>query len=442
MNGKIDSPDTGTATPAIHRGAEPVIIEHVRLLDPHAQIDVVADVSVERGAAQVLEPGAEAAGVRRIDGEDLWLMPGVVDLCARLQERGQTDQSSFTRETSAALARGITVLCLPSDTRPCIDDPSMVTRVQDISAAAGGAQVLPLGALTQGLEGSALAEMDALKRAGCVGVSNAGRPLADARTARRALEYAAGLGLTVHVQPQDASLAAGGCAHDGAVACRLGLPPIPVAAETVALAQWLALVEDTGARVHFGRLSSAQGVRLVAAAKARRLPVTADVAAHQLFLCDEDIEGFDAQCHVIPPLRDRADRTALRAALAEGTLDALCSDHQPREPDAKTNPFPMTQPGISALDTLLALGLRLVAEGVLTPLQLAQRLSAAPAAVLGGSRRSDAAAGWILIDPAASWRLTPDSMLSEAHNTPFLDQPFRGLTRRVFLPPADHKCAG
>lgn len=421
--------------PIVDRDAPPTVVEHVRFLDPGRKTDAVADVLVERGAARILAPGTVRADAPRVDGRDLWLMPGVADLCARLGGRGQTDRARFTSETPAALARGITVFCLPPDTQPPIDDPAMVARIHKISTTVGGARVLMLGALTQGLEGSALAEMSALQQAGCVGVTNAGRPLADARTARRALEYAAGLGLTVHIQPQDASLAAGGCAHDGAVACRLGLPPIPVAAETAALGQWLALVEDTGARVHFGRLSSARGARLVAAAKARGLPVTADAAAHQLFLCDEDMEGFDARCHVIPPLRDRSDRAALRVALADGTLDALCSDHQPRDADAKTNPFPMTNPGISGFDTLLALGLRLVAEDVLTPLQLAERLGTAPAAILAGPGRVETT-GWVLVDPVARWRLTRDNMLSAAHNTPFLDQSFLGLVRRVF-PPAE-----
>ncbi|TAM09234.1 MAG: dihydroorotase [Nevskiaceae bacterium] len=408
----------------------PTVVRGVRLLDPATATDRVTDVIVRDGRATPTDSDT-ATGLPAVDGHGCWLMPGIVDLAARLREPGATHKATMASELPAALRAGITTVCLPPDTDPVIDNPAIVARISMIAAAAHGARVAILGAVTQHLAGETLAEMSALKTAGCVGVSNAGRPLASARTARRALEYASGLGLTLHVQPLEPSLAQGGCAHDGAVALRLGLPPIPVAAETVALGQWIALAEETGAHIHFCRLSSARGVQLVRDAKARGLAITADVAAHQLFLTEEDVLGFDASCHVVPPLRSAADRDALRAGVVDSTLDALCSDHQPHEPDAKVNPFALTEPGMSTLETLLPLGLQLCDETPLAPLDLVRRLSTAPQAILGLSRPTQGC-DWILVDPAASWRLDTTTLASRGHNTPFLGRLFKSRVLRIF----------
>jgi dihydroorotase len=311
-----------------------------------------------------------------------------------------------------------------------IDTPSVVDRIQTRVARAGaGLDVRVLGALTQNLAGEALPDMAALAAAGAVGVSNAFAPLANLLIARRALEYAQGVGLTVHVTPQDAALAGGGCAHEGAVATRLGLPGIPAAAETVAIAQWLALVEETGARVHFGRLSTARGAQMIAQAQDAGLPVTADVAMHQLFLTDEALAGFDPACHVVPPLRTARDRDALRAAVRKGTIGAICSDHQPHEADAKINPLPLTEPGISALETLLPLGLRLVREKLLSPLAMVARLALGPARILGlpaGRLAAGAPAHMTLVDPRARWTLRAAELRSAGHHTPFDGAAFGG----------------
>ncbi|MGH8444266.1 MAG: dihydroorotase, partial [Solimonas sp.] len=246
--------------------------------------------------------------------------------------------------------------------------------------------------------------------------------------------YAQGLGVTVHVFAQNAALAAGGCAHEGAVATRLGLAAIPAAAEVSGVRFWISLVEDTGARVHFCRLSTARGAELVGLARQRGLPVTADVAAHQLFLTDADIDGFNAQCHVMPPLRSASDRDALRQAVADGVIGAICSDHQPHEADAKINPFPMTEPGISALETLLPLTLELVHEGRLTPLAAAERLSLGPARIAGlaaGRLEAGEPADLVLVDPGSAWTLRADQMLSAGHNTPFDGRALRGRAVRT-----------
>lgn len=427
-----DAPVAPTPRPSRLPPHGGTLIRNVRRLDPSSGSDSIGDVAFRDGVI-VDAAGGDFAEV--IDGSGHWLLPGVVDLCARTREPGATQKGTMRSETHAALAAGITAICLPPDTRPVIDSTAMVNRVNRIAKAAAGTYVHMLGALTKGLDGEALAEISALKAAGCVGVSNGLTPMASALVARRALEYAASLGMTVHVVPLDAALANNGCAHEGAVATRLGLAPIPVAAEAVAMRQWISLVEDTGARVHFGRLSSARGVELLASAKRRGLPVTADVAAHQLFLSEHDLEGFNAMAHVLPPLRARADRDALRAAVGSGLIDAICSDHQPHEVDAKTNPLPLTEPGISAVDTLLPLSLRLVHDGLLSPLALAERLSAAPSRILGlpaASLAPGAKADLCLVDPTNDWRLTPAAINSVGRNTPFIGERFEGRAVRVW----------
>lgn len=411
-----------------------ILIQNVRVLCPASGTDKVTTLRLE--ASQITHIGSAPEADETMDAQGLWLMPGIIDLAARLREPGATAKATIASEAKAALAAGITTLVMPPDTKPVADTPAAVDRIHAKAAQAGGAAVRVLGALTVGLQGEALGELSALKAAGVVGVTNGLAPLANLLVTRRALEYANGLGLTVHVVALDAALANGGCAHEGAMATKLGLAPIPVAAEVAAVRQWISLVEDTGAAVHFGRLSSARGAELVESAQARGLPVTADVAAHQLFLTDASLEGFDAMAHVIPPLRSADDRDALRGALAKGVIGAICSDHQPHEPDAKVNPFPLTEPGISGLETLLPLALRLVEDGVLSPLQCAARLSTGPAAVLGMAMPRIAVGASLaltLVDPALRWTLDPHTMLSRGRNTPFAGQTFIGRAVRSFV---------
>ncbi|WP_434223264.1 dihydroorotase [Sinimarinibacterium thermocellulolyticum] len=419
--------------------AEPTgatLIRGARVLDPASATDRKLDVLIENEhIAAVGEALAAPARASIIDAHGLWLMPGLVDLCARLREPGATHKASFASEMPAAFAGGITQVLIPPDTQPALDTPAMLIRVQRLARQAGTLDVRMLGALTRELSGAALAELSALKSAGAVGVSNAAAPINDSRIARRALEYAKGLELPVHVFAQDAGLAGNGCAHEGPVATRLGLSAVPVAAEVAALRFWISLVEDTGARVHFCRLSTARGAELIEAALGRGLPVSADVAAHQLHLCDTDVDGFNAQCHVQPPLRTRDDRDALRAAVASGVIGAICSDHQPHEADAKINPFPLTEPGISALETLLPLTLQLVHDGLLSPLQAAERLSRGPAAIAGldsGRIASGALADLVLVDAEARWTLRPERMLSAGRNTPFAGRTLRGRVRATW----------
>lgn len=412
-----------------------LLIANARVLDPASGFDGTGFVGVRDGRIDHLgKTRPKGKYAKTLEAKGQWIMPGLVDLAARFREPGQTAKATIASEIRAAQAGGITTAVLPPDTRPIIDTPAVVDRIQAKARAAGGLDLRVIGALTQGLGGEALAEMSALRQAGCVGVGNAHYGLRDSLMGRRALEYAQGLGLTVHVFAQNPALANGGCAHEGPVATRLGLPPIPVAAEVSAIRFWISLVEDTGARVHFGRLSTARGAEMIEAAQKRRLPVTADVAVHQLFLTDVDVDGFNAMTHVIPPLRSAEDRDGLRKAVARGVIGTICSDHQPHEADAKINPFPLTEPGISGLETLLPLGLQLVHEKLLTPLQLAARLALGPAGVLGlaaGSLAAGSAADLVLVDPEAAWTLDAGKLVSAGRNTPFHGRRFRGRVSRT-----------
>lgn len=416
-------------------------IRNGRLIDPASGTDAEADLHLADG--RILAVGAAPAGFqpdRTLDARGLILCPGLVDLAARLREPGHEQKATIASETRAAAAAGVTTLCCPPDTAPVIDTPAVARLVSQIAERHGYARVLPAGAITQGLEGRQITEMAALKAAGCPVLSQAERPIRNTQVLRRALEYAATFGLTLFLQPQDADLAEGGCAHEGRVATRLGLPGIPEAAETVAVARALALAEQTGARIHFRGLSTARGAEMLAEARSRGIQATADVAVHQLFLTEDDLDGFDPQCHVIPPLRTLRDREALRSAVAAGTIEALCSDHQPHDADAKEAPFPETAPGISALETLLPLTLCLVAEGVLDLPTAIARLTTGPAEILGhppgrdlGCIRPGRPADVCVFDPDETWVPSRETLLSHGVSSPFLGVALRGRVRWTLL---------
>lgn len=413
-----------------------IAIRGGRLIDPAHGVDALLDVFIAEGRIVGLgRPPAGFTAAREIDARDRMVCPGLIDLCARLREPGQEHKATIASETRAAAAAGITTLVCPPDTDPVIDEPAVVEFIRRRVKAAGHSRVLTLGALTHRLRGERLAEMAALKDAGCVGVSDGGRPLVNTLVLRRALEYAATFDLTVFLTPLDPWLGHG-IAHDGQVATRMGLSSIPVAAETGALARDLELVRDLGVRVHFGRLSSARAVELVARAQAEGLPVTADVAVHHLHLSEIDLAGFDSQCHVRPPLRGVRDKDTLRAGLASGVLGAICSDHQPHEPDAKQAPFGDTEPGISGLDTLLALSLRLVQDGAFPLTAVIERLTWGPARILGldsGHLGVGARADVCVFDPGAHWLATADTLRSRGQNSPFIGWELHGRVTHTLL---------
>ncbi len=371
-----------------------------------------------------------------IDATGLIICPGLVDLCARLREPGLEYKADIKTETIAAASAGITSLCCPPDTDPVIDEPAVVELIHHKAADAAHANVVTLGALTAGLNGELLSEMSALQAAGCVGVSNSRNPVVNTLVLRRAYSYAANCGLTVFIEPDEHWLSMGGCAHDGPVASRLGLQGIPVSAETVAITRALELIAETGVKAHFGRLSSAQSVEIISRAKDSGLDITADVSAHQLFLNEMDINSFNSMCHVLPPLRSQRDMEALRTAVKDGVIDAICSDHQPHDTDAKQAPFASTEPGISSLETLLPLTLRLVHEQVVPTYTAHSLLTSQPAAILGlntGVIAENKPADICLYAADEDWQLDSTNMLSRGKNTPFEGWNFQGKVHYTII---------
>ena len=412
-------------------------ISNGRIIDPANQLDEVQSLFIADGKIVAIGTAPAAFNADSIiDASGQIVCPGLVDLRAHLREPGEEHKGTIASETRAAARGGITTLCCPPNTHPVIDTPAVAELVQRHADAAGFARVFPLGALTQGLAGSAITEMHALKTAGCVGVSNAMQPLGSTLILRRAMEYAATHSLTVFIHAEEAALANNGCVHEGAVGSRLGLPGIPIAAETVAVAATLALVEETGARVHFPMLSSERALQKIARAKYDGQPVSCDVSAHHLHLTEIDLLGFNSQCHVRPPLRTQRDMEGLRKGIANGTVAAICSDHQPHEADAKLAPFGATEAGISALETLLPLALRVVDDGVLPMTQMIASLTDQPATILGveaGTLSPGRQADICIFDPERYWTLDSNSMLSRGHNTPFLNWEMKGEVTRTLL---------
>ncbi len=414
-----------------------IVIRGGRIIDPANQLDAVCDLYISDGRiAAIGEAPASFAAEQQIDAHGKWVLPGLVDLQARLREPGQKHKGTIASETAAAAAGGVTTLCCPPDTNPIIDNPAVAAQIAHRVEASGKTRVLPIGALTQGLGGEQLASMQALHTAGCQVMGNARRPITSTLVQRRALEYAATLGLTVFINAEDPWLGGNGCMHEGEVSTRLGLAGIPECTETIAISRDLILIEQTGVRAHFGQLSSARAIALIAEAQAKGLDITADVSAHQLYLTELDIGDFNSLCHVRPPLRSQRDRDGLRQALADGVIRAVCSDHQPHDRDAKLAPFAATEPGISAIETLLPLTLRLVEEGVMSLNDAISRITWQPAQILGieaGRLNPGMLADLCIVDPEAYWEVNEDVLLSTGKNTPFIGWEMKGRVLRTLL---------
>ena len=421
-----------------------ILIRGGRVIDPCTGLDQVTDCAISAGQIVSIGPDAGTALNQPtvIEAKSHWVVPGLVDLSARLREPGFEYKATLESEMQAAIAGGVTALACPPDTDPVLDEPGLVQMLKHRARGLKQAHLFPLGALTVGLQGEILTEMAELSEAGCVGFSQANRALVDTQILLRAMQYAHSFGFKVWLQPQDPYLSRGGVAHSGSTASRMGLTGIPVAAETVALHTILELVRSTKCAVHLCRLSSAAGIALVRSAKKEGLPITADVAIHHTLLCDVDIGYFDSNYRVDPPFRGQRDRDAILAGLADGTIDAICSDHTPVDDDEKLLPFAEAQPGLTGLELLLPLGLKLVDAGHLNALQLIQCLSTAPAKILSASRAvpnhlgklsSGMAADVVIIDPLKTWMPDAKSLRSQGKHTPFSHMELQGRAVAVIV---------
>lgn len=409
---------------------ERILIKDGRIIDPANKIDRIGSVYITDGKiASVTNEPAGFKADRIIDANNQIVCPGFIDLSTRLREPGQGRKATFASETAAAAASGVTTMCLQPDTIPVIDARAVAELIKDQAEKTGYTQILPIAALTQKLEGTELSAMLALKDAGCVAVSNANQPVKNLLVLRRAMEYAASHDLLLIFRPNDVWLANNGCVHEGRLSTRYGLPSIPDAAETIALAQCLELAELTGCRVHFGQISSRRSVIKLHQAKKYGLAVSADVAIHQLHLTEDDMIPFDSAYHVLPPFRSMRDKEALREGLANGTIDSICSDHQPHDIDAKLGAFPETEPGVSSLETLLPLMLKLVDQRAITLEQGIAALTHKPAQILqlnSGALTPGFAADLCIFDPEWEWQVNSESWRSQGINTPFWGVTFKG----------------
>lgn len=407
-----------------------ILIENGHIIDPANRLDAIGSLCIAEGKIlQVMNPPADFTPDQIIDAHGLTVCPGFVDLSVRLREPGHSQKGSINSETKAALSAGVTSLCLPPDTKPCIDSPAVVEYIKDKTEAADYPQVYSIGALTQGLNGSELSSMFALKNAGCIAVSNAQAPLASLLILRRAMEYASSRDLLLLYRANEASLSGNGCAHEGPVASRYGLPGIPVAAESIALAQCLELAQLTGCRIHISQISCKQSVIKIQQAKKYGLNVTADVAIHQLHLTENDMIPFDSNYHVIPPFRSNEDNHYLRDGLANGTIDAICSDHQPHDVDAKLGAFPETEPGIASLESLLPLTLDLAQQHRIELSKVLASLTHKPASVLGlkaGALTPGFTADICIFNPNLEWTVNAQTWNSAGRNTPYWQQTLIG----------------
>ncbi|HUL91895.1 MAG TPA: dihydroorotase [Burkholderiales bacterium] len=408
-----------------------------RLIDPRNRVDAKQDVFIAEGKIAAL--GKAPAGFRAertIDAAGLVVCPGLIDLSARLREPGFEYKATLESEMQAAVAGGVTSLACPPDTDPPLDEPGLVEMLKYRAQNLNLVHVYPLGALTWKLGGERLTEMVVLRDAGCVAFSHADTPISDTQMLWRALQYAATFGIAVWLRPQDGYLERGGVAHDGEVATRLGLQGIPAFAETIALSTILQLVRATNARVHLCRLSTADGVAMVREAKGKGLPITCDAGAHHAHLSEIDLGYFDSHCHVVPPFRSLRDRDALRVGLADGTIDALCSDHAPVDEDAKQIPFAESEPGVTGLELLLPLTLKWAKEMRVALPEALAKVTSMPAAILGvpaGDLAAGRDADLCVFDADAHVKITPDFLKSQGKNTPFIGYELPGRVRWTLI---------
>ena len=420
-----------------------VLIKGGRVIDPASGLDAIADVAVAGGRVVGIQTiPADFRPSQILEASACVVAPGLIDLAARLREPGHEHARMLESEMAAAVAGGVTRLVCPPDTDPVLDEPGLVEMLRFRSEKLSLARLHPLGALTRKLAGDTLTDMVELSEAGCVAFSQAELPLANTLVLQRAFQYASTFDFAVWLRAQDFYLGRG-VAASGALATRMGLSGVPVAAETIALHTIFELMRATGVRVHLCRLSSAAGVALVREAKREGLRLSCDVSINSLHLIDGDIGYFDSRARLNPPLRQQRDREALQAGLAEGTIDALVSDHTPVDEDAKALPFAESEAGATGLELLLSLSLKWGAQRGLSLAQSLAPICSGPAKVLEpslgaqsegvGRVQVGALADLCVFDPAAAWTVGADSLRSQGKHTPFSGYELPGRVRYTLV---------
>ncbi len=407
-----------------------LLIKGGRVIDPSQGLDDTLDVAVENGKVKEIGPGLAApAGAEIIDATGRYVVPGLIDMHVHLRDPGLEYKEDIVSGTKAAVAGGFTsVVCMPN-TKPCIDNKTVASYIITKAATEGCCNVFPVGTITQGMAGERLAEMGELKEAGCVAVSDDGRPVRNSELMRRALEYANGIGILVISHAEELELVGEGVMNEGVTSTELGLKGIPRVAEDIATAREVMLAEYTGAAVHIAHVSTSGSVQIIREAKARGVKVTCETAPHYFTLTDDAVRGYTTNAKMNPPLRESADVAAIKQGLKDGTIDAIATDHAPHHLDEKDLEFNAALNGIIGLETSLPLSLGLVREGVLTLHQLIEKMSCNPAKILTinrGTIEIGSVADITVIDPVKDWTVEAATLASKSKNSPWLGATMTG----------------
>ncbi|MBP9633910.1 MAG: dihydroorotase [Nitrospira sp.] len=406
-----------------------LLIQGGHVIDP-GRVNGVADVLIENGTISAVGPALTApAGATVIQAKGQLVLPGFVDLHVHFREPGFEYKETIQSGTAAAVAGGFTTVCAMPNTNPVNDNQAVTEFMLERAKAAGNAHLYPIGAITKKSEGKELAEIGDLRRAGCVAISDDGKPVMNSLVMRRAMEYARAFDVPVVDHCEDLHLSEGGCMNEGLVSTELGLPGIPSAAEDVMVARNVSLAELTGARLHLAHISTAGSVRMVREAKARGLKVTAEACPHHFTLTEELTRGYNTHAKMNPPLRTMQDVQAIKEGLRDGTIDVIATDHAPHATQEKQQEFTEAPFGIVGLETALSLTLALVDEGVLTLESAVDKLATAPAKAFSlnaGTLAVGAPADVAIVDPNREWQVDPSRFRSKSRNTPFAGWKVRG----------------
>jgi len=414
-----------------------LLIKGGRVIDPSQNIDEVCDVLVEKGVVKGIGKGLSAsAGVKTIDASGRYVVPGLIDMHVHLRDPGLEYKEDIVSGTKAAAAGGFTSVCCMPNTKPCIDNKAVVSYIINKAKSEGFCNVFPVGNITYGMNGERMAEMGELKEAGCVAVSDDGKPVKNSELMMRSLQYAKGIGIMVISHAEELDLVGAGVMNEGFTSTELGLKGIPRVAEDIATAREVMLAEYTGTPVHIAHVSTKGAVRIIREAKARGVNVTCETAPHYFTLTDDAVRGYNTNAKMNPPLREADDVVAIKEGLKDGTIDAIATDHAPHHLDEKDVEFNEAMNGIIGLETSLPLSLKLVEDGVLTIGQLIEKMSCNPSNILGLSRgtlKSGSVADITIIDPAAEWTVEREKLASKSKNSPFLGWKVKGAASATIL---------
>ncbi len=414
-----------------------LLIKNGRVIDPSQGMDDTLDVVVENGLVKEIGKGLQApAGAEVVDAAGKYVVPGLIDMHVHLRDPGLEYKEDIISGTRAAAAGGFTSVCCMPNTKPVIDNKSVASYILNKAKAEGVCNVFPVGSITYGLNGERMSEMGELKEAGCVAVSDDGRPVVNSELMRRSLQYAAGIGIMVISHAEELELVGEGTMNEGFTSTELGLKGIPRVAEDIATAREVMLAEYTNSPIHIAHVSTIGAVRIIREAKARGVKVTCETAPHYFSLTDDAVRGYNTNAKMNPPLREADDVAAIKAGLADGTIDAIATDHAPHHLDEKDVEFNVAMNGVVGLETSLPLSLKLVTDGVLTLNQLIEKMSCNPSNILGlqrGNIKVGSVADITVIDPSVEWTVEADKLASKSKNSPFLGWRVKGAAACTIL---------